>query len=145
MKKLISLPIILLLLLTNAYNIQSQCAASVSANSFDFPANGGTNTFSVTLPSGYSCGWGIQNNYSWLSFSPQGYYTSSTVTVTCAPNTTSSSRTATLTLVSFSFGSGCCFSWLTPTVMIANTSSHKLIDLCILHAHDLNSFGGFKT
>jgi RHS repeat-associated protein len=96
MKKLIYLSIILILLITNAFTIQSQCSASVSTCGFSFSANGGSRTFEVSIPS--NCGWGIENNYSWLSFSPQSYFTSSRVTVTCAPNNTFTRRSATLTI-----------------------------------------------
>jgi RHS repeat-associated protein len=93
MKKLIYLSLVSLFLITFANQIQSQCEITISVKSFDFPANGGNNTFDVKNIS-FRCDWTITNNYSWLSFSPQGSRNSSKVTVTCAPNTTNNARTA---------------------------------------------------
>ncbi|MBK8966523.1 MAG: hypothetical protein IPM36_07540 [Lewinellaceae bacterium] len=67
---------------------------SVNPSSFNFSANGGSNSMNLTA----NCAWSIQNIPSWLMLTPTSGSANATVSVTCAPNTSQQSRSVTLTI-----------------------------------------------
>ncbi|MBK8565987.1 MAG: S8 family serine peptidase [Saprospiraceae bacterium] len=68
---------------------------SVSPSSFNFSANGGNNTVSVTA----TCNWSIQGILPpWLNASPNSGNSNATISIVCSPNPSEISRTTTITI-----------------------------------------------
>ncbi|WP_169315723.1 BACON domain-containing protein [Haliscomenobacter hydrossis] len=67
---------------------------SVSPTTLDFTANGGSQSFNITA----NTNWTTSESLDWLSLSPASGSNNATVTATCLPNTSTTSRTGTIAI-----------------------------------------------
>lgn len=67
---------------------------TLSTNNMNFVAGGGSNTFAITS----NTSWNVSPSANWITVNPGSGSNNGTITVTCAPNTTTSARTANISV-----------------------------------------------
>ena len=80
----------------------SICGFSLSLNSQQFTASGGTGTIAISSQAG-DCGWTASSGLDWVTVSPASGSGAGSVTITVAANTASVPRQGTITIAGLSF------------------------------------------
>jgi all-beta uncharacterized protein len=78
------------------------CGFSLSLNSQQFPASGGTGTINLTAGGG-SCAWTASSGLDWVTVSPANGSGNGSVTITVAANTAGAAREGSITIAGVSF------------------------------------------
>ncbi|HUJ49436.1 MAG TPA: SBBP repeat-containing protein [Bryobacteraceae bacterium] len=78
------------------------CGFSLSLNSQQFPASGGTGTINITSGGG-ACAWTASSGLDWVTVSPASGTGSGSVTITVAANSTGAAREGSITIAGASF------------------------------------------
>ncbi len=77
------------------------CGFSLSLNSQQFPASGGTGTINIT--GGGGCAWTASSGLDWVTVSPASGSGNGSVTITVADNTTGAAREGSISIAGVSF------------------------------------------
>jgi len=77
------------------------CGFSLSLNSQQFPASGGTGTINIT--GGEGCAWTASSGLDWVTVSPASGSGNGSVTISVAANTTGAAREGSITIAGVSF------------------------------------------